>query len=358
MSTAEPTTTPLPSGVSPPPEIINSEDQSGVIAIIAGFALGLVLLAACIKVYVRKYFFSFRHDDITFALAVTSVIIQNSLVFYQIHDGLGVILPKLTLDQKMTIRKAGLAADLFYIVILFLSKLCCTLFFLWLAPDGRHKNVAWIMIGASAFARWVYIGVFDMAIELALFLTSLYLIWNRHIPLASRLAILGAFACRLPNIALTILRLVFLNMTLTPENSAYWKSRVACTTQMAIGWTIFSCVIPYLRPIITAYERDGMSSKSCSSRITEPFSLSLRMEPRRQSSLHHPEAARTIGFDLRNPSLSPAERDEDSITRMSRGSGRGMGGIEKTVKIELKEDESASPRPAPHQQKVASGATV
>lgn len=70
MSTTEVMATSLPEGVSLPPELISSEDQSGVIAIITGFALGLVLLSACIKLYARKYFRNFRHDDIAFSLAI------------------------------------------------------------------------------------------------------------------------------------------------------------------------------------------------------------------------------------------------------------------------------------------------
>jgi len=118
------TATPLPSGVSPPPEVLNNQNQSGVIAIIAGFSLGLVLLSVWVKLYARKYFRNFRHDDITFALAIVGpqqydlerdfgakwkqgfVILQSSLVFYQIRHGLGVTLSDLTWDQRMTIRKA------------------------------------------------------------------------------------------------------------------------------------------------------------------------------------------------------------------------------------------------------------
>ncbi|KAL5434617.1 hypothetical protein PMIN05_007697 [Paraphaeosphaeria minitans] len=389
MSTAgAPVSTRLPSNVSPPPEVISYDNQSGVIAIITGFSLSLILLSACMKLYARKYFRAFWHDDITFALAVGFAIVQGSVVFFQIHDGLGVIFANLAWDQKMTIRKAGVAAELFYIVIIFLSKACCALFFLWLAPDQQHKAVAWLLVGASAvwvvtslfvegfrcplgdewplywqqctafFARWVYIGVFDMVIELALFATSFHLIWNRRIRLSSRLAIIGAFACRLPyvaqesmsaqpsdypsNILLTILRLLFLNMSLTPENSAYWKSRVACTTQIAIGWSIFSCVIPYLRPLITAYERDGLSSKHGSNcKVSHPSSNSSKMEPRppqRQPSFHHPDLVHTVGFHLSNQAgLS----DGDDITRVSRSSGRSSGGIQKTVEVELKDHEPA-----------------
>jgi hypothetical protein len=58
------------------------------------------------------------------------------------------------------------------------------------------------------------------------------------------------------NIALTIVRLLFLNETLTLTNSAYWTSRVALTTQLAIGYTMTACIIPYLRPVIAAHERN------------------------------------------------------------------------------------------------------
>lgn len=64
------TTTPLSTSVIPPLEVINHQNQNGVIAIIAGFSFGLVLLSASIKVFARQYFRNFRHDDITFAIAI------------------------------------------------------------------------------------------------------------------------------------------------------------------------------------------------------------------------------------------------------------------------------------------------
>lgn len=109
---------------------------------------------------------------------------------------------------------------------------------------------------------------------------------------------------------------------------------------MAIGWTIFSCVIPYLRPLITAYERDGLSSKHGSSyKATGPSSQNSRRDsrpPQQQPSFNHTNAARTAGFDLRNQA---GVSEEDGVMRVSRGSGRSNGGIEKTVKVELKDYE-------------------
>ena len=61
---------PTPLGISAPLAAINSQDQSGLIAIIAGFALGLALLGVGVKAYTRNYFRHFRYDDIMFCLAM------------------------------------------------------------------------------------------------------------------------------------------------------------------------------------------------------------------------------------------------------------------------------------------------
>ena len=70
MVTTEMTATRTPSGISAPLAAINSQDQSGLIAIIAGFALGLALLGGGVKAYIRNYFRHFRYDDIMFCLAM------------------------------------------------------------------------------------------------------------------------------------------------------------------------------------------------------------------------------------------------------------------------------------------------
>ena len=54
--------------------------------------------------------------------------------------------------------------------------------------------------------------------------------------------------------AITLTRLVFLNTTSRSE--AIHIARIEATSQLAIGYTIVSCVIPYLRPLIQSYESD------------------------------------------------------------------------------------------------------
>lgn len=44
-----------PPGISPPLTFIDDHDQSGAIAVISGFSLGLVLLSAVIRIFTRRH---------------------------------------------------------------------------------------------------------------------------------------------------------------------------------------------------------------------------------------------------------------------------------------------------------------
>ena len=51
------------------------------------------------------------------------------------------------------------------------------------------------------------------------------------------------------------MRLLFISTT--ANTSAIDIARIQATTQLSIGYTIVSCVIPYLRPLVQRYETDG-----------------------------------------------------------------------------------------------------
>lgn len=66
---ATPTSTGLPEGITKPLATIDSENQSGLIAIIAAFSLGLVLIATVTRIYARHELRLYRFDDLTYFLA-------------------------------------------------------------------------------------------------------------------------------------------------------------------------------------------------------------------------------------------------------------------------------------------------
>jgi hypothetical protein len=72
------------------------------------------------------------------------------------------------------------------------------------------------------------------------------------------------------NVIITVTRLVFLNTTGPSE--AVHIARIQATAQLAIGYTIVSCVIPYLRPLMQSYESDDLGH----GRADSSFKLSDR----------------------------------------------------------------------------------
>ena len=104
-------------------------------------------------------------------------------------------------------------------------------------------------------ARWLYISIFDMLLEACLVGASLYMVWSRSMSARAKYTVVGAFSCRVPNIAITLTRLVFLHAA--ASTSAIQVARVQAATQIGVAYTIVSCVIPYLRPLMQSYENDG-----------------------------------------------------------------------------------------------------
>lgn len=114
---------------------------------------------------------------------------------------------------------------------------------------------------ASQIKQWLYISILDIILETLLILTSVYIVWNRQMNARAKWTVIGAFASRILNIACTILRLVFLTKSLTPASSSYWAARVQSITQLSIAYTVTACVVPFLRPLMQAYDRQDGSPR-------------------------------------------------------------------------------------------------
>ena len=65
-STPAASSTSIPNGVSAPLESISDSDKGGLIAILAAFALSLVLVSFPIRTYVRSKIGKYKMDDYAF----------------------------------------------------------------------------------------------------------------------------------------------------------------------------------------------------------------------------------------------------------------------------------------------------
>lgn len=109
-----------------------------------------------------------------------------------------------------------------------------------------------------------------MLLELSLVGASIYMVYARSMSRRAKYTVVGAFSCRLPNVAITLTRLIFLHTT--APTSAIYIARIQAATQLATGYTIVSCVIPYLRPLMQSYEEAGTTRGS----VDANFKMSQR----------------------------------------------------------------------------------
>ena len=96
---------PLPNGVSQPLQSITDTDQSGLVAVLAAFALALLLISVPIRICIRGRLGRYGCDDYSFFAAVVSLphaypwrcthmwkllgIVQATLVFLELSKGMG-----------------------------------------------------------------------------------------------------------------------------------------------------------------------------------------------------------------------------------------------------------------------------
>lgn len=105
---ASPTPQPsLPAIVNTPLASISATNQSGTIAILAGFSLGLLLLSTGVRLYAKRYAGLLRGDDLAFYFAVIVAIVQASLVFFLVSRRLGKVVGLLTLEELERIQKVS-----------------------------------------------------------------------------------------------------------------------------------------------------------------------------------------------------------------------------------------------------------
>lgn len=152
--------------ISPPPTFISTNNHTGLIAILAGFSVGLFLFSSFIRLYAKRHS-SIRSDDITFSAGAVFALVQAGLVFYLVNQGLGKTFDDLDEEELGRIRQASLllderrvaqctdiykgeiASNLFYIIILFFSKASCALMYMWLTPYKIQKKAAAALLVAS-----------------------------------------------------------------------------------------------------------------------------------------------------------------------------------------------------------------
>ncbi|KAI9737408.1 MAG: hypothetical protein M1834_009562 [Cirrosporium novae-zelandiae] len=86
---------------------------------------------------------------------------------------------------------------------------------------------------------------------------SIYLIKGLQMPSKLKWVVVGAFGSRLGVILIIILRIHYINHTLSSNNTNQASSTSSLLTQLQLGYSLISNTIPSLRPFMAAYEDAG-----------------------------------------------------------------------------------------------------
>jgi hypothetical protein len=210
--------------IRPPLTEVSETNQTGIIAILTGFTLGLLLLSILVRLYVRRERNIGRqnHDDYAFYLGVVLGLAEVCVTLWLIDKGMGKNFSMLG-DASLGRIQSGMAAtSILYLGTLCLSKISCALIFVRLTPFRAQRRAAWALVGLSGVwvvsailleglgcrdllgrcngyhGRWLYTSFLDMLIEAALVGASVYLVWSRSMSARAKFTVVGVFSCRIP----------------------------------------------------------------------------------------------------------------------------------------------------------------
>jgi len=104
----------------------------------------------------------------------------------------------------------------------------------------------------AQLARWQTVAAFDIALEILLFATSVFIVYPLQMTLYWKLVITSGFALRLPIIIPTVFRLHYLSVAFNSANPTLVGVTAVVCKQTEIAYAIISATIPCLRPFMTA----------------------------------------------------------------------------------------------------------
>ncbi|KAJ5963996.1 uncharacterized protein N7479_003872 [Penicillium vulpinum] len=273
----------VPPGQSPPFETIDDKHHAGIIIITGAICLVISLVCLLIRVYVRAFLNPpWGADDFILLGATISAIVESIIIFHAASIGFGTDVSLLTQKAVDRIQNSLLAADILYLLTLYLSKCCIIAIYLRLTPRRRHKSILWATFGLSTvgiivsilviavncegnrpwivpgeqcpnmFPRWQAITALDISTEILLFAFCVALIWGLQMHISHKLVIMISFAARLPLIIFSALHLSTLKDYTTTKNPTFAAISHMIYTQLQLNYTLIACTVFCLRPFMNA----------------------------------------------------------------------------------------------------------
>ncbi|KIW33502.1 uncharacterized protein PV07_00348 [Cladophialophora immunda] len=285
----------VPAGQSPPFAVVTPDDHEAYILISAAFGLACIVFFASIRTVVRT---TISHgiglDDYLFYTATGLAIIQSGIVLGACSKGLGKALRLVSLESQHEVQKMVYASNLFFMVIIGLSKISIVSFLHRISRMKQHRlvfNIAmgllgvwtvgafltmafqcdlshpWLTVGQKCpgvLRRVQVIGALDIVTEVAIVALVGYLVHDLQTSVSSKMTVLSIFGIRLFLVIFIAFRMhTFSQSGYTTEPLLHESSFIAWT-QSEMTYSLVSATVPifhnFLKSLSTGF--GGMHATS------------------------------------------------------------------------------------------------
>ncbi|THC89557.1 hypothetical protein EYZ11_011001 [Aspergillus tanneri] len=291
----------VPPGQFEPYQTVDSQHHAGIIIITSAICLVITLVCLLIRLYVRLLLSPpLAFDDVILLGATLTAIVESIIVFYSSSIGFGTAISLLDERTVSKIQNHVAAADVLYLITLFLSRCCIVAIYSRLTPRRAHKNILWATFAISTaviivsifittidcsvnkpwvtpaehcvnlFPRWQFITAIDIIVEVFLFLFSIGLVYGLQMPLRHKIVIMISFAARLPLVPFEAVRLTYFHRFINSSNPTFDAIQHYLWTQIDMNYALVSCTVfclrPFMNAVTTAYGTAGDSNLESSAR--------------------------------------------------------------------------------------------
>ncbi|UDD57902.1 hypothetical protein AFCA_005375 [Aspergillus flavus] len=237
---------PLKSEIAPPLAADNDYDHSGLLVVITPLVLFLTLASLSIRAFAASKRSSMLNDDYVLLTVVICACVQVSVTLASVHYGWGKAQEMVSDEDFIPLLKTVYVADLFYVLVIGLSKICSMVFYrnLSIRRFMRTNNVilaacsVWTVLAIAILGarcskspwkdidnhcvglllRWKVICALDVVLEAFILAYPVGIIYKVQISPLKKFVVLTILSCRIILIPLSAVHVHFIQKQIQSPN--------------------------------------------------------------------------------------------------------------------------------------------
>ncbi|KAE8416059.1 hypothetical protein BDV36DRAFT_310472 [Aspergillus pseudocaelatus] len=273
---------PLQSEISPPLAADTDYDHSGLLVVITSLASFLTLASLSIRAFVASKRSSVLNDDYVLLTAVICACVQVSVTLTSVHYGWGKMRGMVSDKNCTQMLKTVYVADLLYILVVGLSKICSMVFYRNLSiRRSMRANYAilsaysvWTVLAitilgarcsespwedidnhcAGLLLRWKVICALDIVLEAFILAYPAGIIYKVQISPFKKFIIFTILSCRIILIPLSAIHLYFVQKQIQSPNPTLAGTYATIVAQIHLGVSVLVLTVSSLKMFVAVYE--------------------------------------------------------------------------------------------------------